>query len=157
MSAGTVTATRKRGISMAWIVGFIVWCVGLWTTTEFLSNLGVPEGSDLMFGAVIQIGLTRLETLVWSGRATMWVWLAFAFDLLMNAGGIWPYTKQFWSTATGAMINDVTVGAFGYTLQAITINAGITVNVGGLVSGIVTFALAALIAYAPEGIWNHAR
>jgi hypothetical protein len=159
MSAAAGTATRKRsaGGLFTWTAAAVVWFIGVWTTTSFLNGMGVASGSDLVFGLIIQIGLTRLESAVWAGKASKWTWGAFGFDIFLNAGGIWPYTRNFWNTQTGAMFNDITLGAFGYTLQNIIIDIGITINMGQVVAGLITIALAILIAYSPEGILTSGR
>lgn len=153
-TAAAPSVRKGRAFRSAHIVAVIAWLIGLWTTTEFIGGLGVGTGWTIVISLAIQVILTRIETQVWAGKANPWAWGAFSIDIAINAGGIWPYTQNFWSTPTGNMLNDIAFRSTGYAISNMSIEFGIVISLAAIISGIITIIFSAVIAYAPEGIWN---
>jgi hypothetical protein len=52
------------------------------------------------------------------------------------------------------MLNDIAFRSTGYAISNMSIEFGIVISLAAIISGIITIIFSAVIAYAPEGIWN---
>lgn len=119
---------------VAWLVGVTATTAGLW---GFLPN--VPWYIPVVFGFGSQAFLTWAERTIWKGRPSVIGFGALAIDVLLNAGGIYPYALRLGNTPPVQMIADV-------------LNTDSAVGPVGAM--IVAVVLGFLVAAAPEELWT---
>lgn len=126
------------------IAAITVWCAGaLATASVFLVMMpDLPWYFAGGLALVAQALLTKAQSRLWRGKASMAGLGAVAIDVLFNAGGIYPYAKRLGDTPPVLMIADV---------------LNIPSQVGPVGAIIVAVLLGILIAGAPEELWTAKR
>lgn len=123
------------------IAACIMWLLGVVATSllfrTFLVN--APWFVPALAALVMQALLTWFERPVWRGKASSIGIAGLIIDVLLNAGGIYPYARRLGETPMGQMIADV-----------LNSNA----IVGPIGATIVSVLVGFLIAAAPEELWN---
>ncbi len=124
------------------VVAVIVWLIGVATTyLGFVTMLpDLPWTVALPFALACQGMLTWMERGIWRGRhITVVTMAALLIDVLLNAGGLYPYMARLGATPPARMLAD----AFGWGTTISPIGAIVIALIGGF-----------LIAAAPEEYWN---
>lgn len=123
-------------------VAVIIWLIGVATTYLGFTTMasGLPWQVALPFAFGSQALLTYMERGLWRGRHVSVVTIAaLLFDVLLNAGGVYPLALRLGATPTAAMFAD----AFHWERAISPIGAMIIAIIGGF-----------LIAAAPEEFWS---
>lgn len=138
----TAAATRRnggRGSMAARVVAFAAWCVGVWSTQQFLTPMA-GEGTGVLLAAILlQAVFTVGESPLWRGQGAWFNVLALAVDDVTNVGGIFFYLLKLDKTDSWK--------AFA---QAIDSNTPIH----PLAALVLSCLLGAAIAAAPEYLWR---
>jgi hypothetical protein len=123
------------------IAAAIVWCLGAAATASAVLVMmpDLPWYFAAGFAVVMQGLLTKGQSKLWRGKASMTSLGCVIIDVLFNAGGIYPYAQRLGATPPAIMIADV----FGVSSQ-----------MGAWGAMIVALALGVLIAGAPEELWT---
>jgi hypothetical protein len=132
----------------------IIWLIGVYTTRQALIEVGIgvmrtPDGqlavstTGQVIATVIALGLqwilTRVERRVWLGKVGIAPVIALILDTLANAAGMFPYIRNFGSTAIWAMLQTAFQSQAPFTLTAAL---GVCIGLG--------YAVARL----PEQLWE---
>lgn len=87
----------------------VVWILGVYTTSTFIKEIGIAEPINVLLGAAAQLLLTKGQAPLWrSGERSPGAVAALVIDVLLNAGGLWPYLTNLGQTTVWAMLNDWT-------------------------------------------------
>lgn len=124
------------------LVAVIVWLIGVATTYLGFTTMapGLPWTVALPFAFGSQALFTYMEMGLWRGKHVSAVTIAvLLFDVLLNAGGVYPLAMRLGATPTAAMFAE----AFHWERAISPIGAMIVAIIGGF-----------LIAAAPEEFWN---
>lgn len=115
------------------------WCFGLWATHENISRGGLQEEYVLIVAFAIQAILTKMESGVWRGNYNIPGIVSLFIDSWLNFGFLYPALQNLnqWDSYQQAVI------AFGFPDNPPT-----------LLLGILAMAIGAVIAIAPEYIWE---
>lgn len=97
--------------------------------TVFLVGLGVE----------LLLSLAKSAMFKASARDGAVGWAAIAFDSLLNAGGLWPISKNIGSTPTAKMIAEW---------------LGLTTDVSGTAAVVIALALGFLLSILPWYLWR---
>ncbi len=129
------TLRLPKTLSSNQAAGLVIWIIGAFTTSLFITQLGITPPISYILGAAIQWILTKAETPIWRNQSYPMIGLiAMTFDVLMNAVGIWPYVRdQFGNTDLWRMLADLTQNSNPPTLLmrfAIAVIIGVAVAAG---------------------------
>ena len=137
----TVAKARNggRGTMGARVVSIVAWCVGVWTTAQFLTPM-VGEGPGTVLAAFIaQALLTAGESPIWRGQGTWWNVLVLVIDDVTNIGGFFVYLLRIDQTDSWA--------AFNQAFETSSTMNPLTALTVSIVFGV-------LVAAAPEYLWR---
>lgn len=123
----------------------VIWLIGVYTTRQALIEVGIGDNTPagLVTSAVVALGLqwilTRVERRVWLGKVGIAPVIALALDTLANAAGIFPFMRNFGSTAVWSMLQAAFQSQSPFSLMAAL---GVSIGLG--------YAVARL----PEQLWS---
>lgn len=129
-----VNVGNRIAAVVAWLVGLAATYLGL---AAVLTN--APWWLPLVVALVAQGMLTWSERAIWQGRPSLVGALALIMDMLLNAGGVFPYALMLGATPTVQMFATV---------------LGVPSQVGPVGAIIVSLILGFAIAAAPEEFWT---
>lgn len=124
------------------IAAGIVWCAAVYTTYLTVNSLLQPTPPPLYIAIGLallgQFVFTAAERPIMTGRAGWITYIVFAFDALINAGGLFPALANVGKTPTAQMFAA----------------AGTPADVGTYAGILLALAIGAIIAVAPEALWR---
>lgn len=130
-----------RAIPARPIAAFLVWSGAVWTTGEAIKVLEPGLGAIHLYlmAMATQAIMTYLESDIWAGRFRLLSLVVLLVDILVNAGGIWPWILKIDETPVWAMLVEA-----GIAPAQMSIIAAISIS---LVAG-------TILAATPEQIWS---
>ena len=134
-------ATRRRSGLEFKFAAIAVWIGACFTTYLALAALqpDVPWWILAIAGVAIQGTVTVIELPMWRRKGFNWLSLVVLVgDVFVNAGGLFPALANVGNTPTAKM------------LQA----GGVPADTGALPTILLALALGAIIAAAPEALWQ---
>jgi len=122
------------------VASVIVWFGAVYTTYLMIASLqpGTPLSIAIGVAIALQFVFTMAEKPIMHGRAGIFTYAVFLFDALINAGGLYPALANVGKTPTAQMLA----------------SAGTSPDVGSLAGVILSLAIGAVIAVAPESLWK---
>lgn len=118
-----------------------IWAAGALATSLVILAImpDLPWYFAAGFALVTQALLTQGQRRIWRGKPTLTSIGMVIIDVMLNAGGIYPYALRLGNTSPALMIADV---------------FNIPSDVGPIGAMMVAIALGVLIAAAPEELWT---
>lgn len=135
----TATAAKTRGGMGSKAVAALAWCVGVWTTHEFLKVLTGNAEWTLGAALLLQAILTAGESPIWRGRGEWWHIVVLGFDAVTNVGGFFAYVMRLDQTDSWAAFNQ---------------GLGTTGGLNPLAALVLSLVVGVLTAAAPEFLWR---
>lgn len=135
-------APRTHGftLSPSKIAAGIVWCGAVYTTYLTVDSLQPTTPLPIAVGLalLLQFVFTATERSILTGRPDVIACIVFAFDALINAGGIFPALVNIGKTPSAQMLAA----------------AGTPADVGAIPAILFALLIGGSIAVAPEALWK---
>lgn len=127
-----------------------IWLIGAYMTAGFLAQVGVVAPMNFVFGAILQMLLTKAQSPIWRPtippiplrtrlRLFKGATASLVIDAVLNMAGIWPYINNLGNSTVWSMLSEMTASDNAPTVAT---------------KGILAFILAVLTAGGSEVLWE---